>query len=353
MSLNKEIIIQLTVTSVVIFMFYKIVAPVIFDYFKNKIPGAYNPENDIDSMIRRQKERLRSQYGLNPPPTMKSVDSSTNNNMEDSQISVSQATTEEAKTLFKESKWGGSPYSKKIQDEISKHYGYTLADSKINAFILLAEKKKYLGYLSLDNQKSTVALSHYLSVLLLFLMAVEEIRNKENHLITKMAKKCKISSQQMTLAIQIKVLLALRNKKEVKEDKIYSTIPVLLSFSEDSMQSAVDSLLKKEANFWARGHSSFFEELALHISYADLLVPLPSLKNKNDLVTARQIFNIDEDVELEEIKKIYKRNALILHPDKIGQLNLPAILEKQALKKFNSIQEAYEILVNERKNHVS
>ncbi len=350
MSLNKEIIIQIVTTFVVIFMFYKIVAPVIFEFFKNKIPGAYNPDNDIDSMIRRQKERLRAQYGLNPPPVtstqQKVSESSLETNPEDG---LKNPPTEEVKTLFKESKWGGSPFTKKIQDEITKNYGYTLAESKINAFILLSEKKKYLNYLSIENQKSMDALSNYLSILMLFLISIEEIRNKEINFIEKMAKKCKISPQQMLLALQIKVLLALKNKKEVKEEKIFSPSPILLSFSEDSIEAAVDSLLKKEANFWARGHSIFFEELALHISYADLLVPLPVLKNKSDVETAKLILKVDDDVELEEIKKIYKKNALTFHPDKIGQLKLPTSLEKHALRKFNMIQDAYEILVNERK----
>ena len=346
MQLNKEIIIQLVVTAAVIFMFYKIVAPVIFEYFKNKIPGAYNPDNDIDSMIRRQKERLRAQYGLGPETYSNDKNVSASNQADEIRET---STTEEVKTIFKESKWGGSSYTKRIQAEITKHYGYTFTESKINAFILLSEKKKYLNYLSSENQKNIEALLNYLSLLMLFLISIEEIRQKETNLIDRMAKKCKINSDQMVLALQIKILLALKNKKEVKEEKIFSPTPILLSFSEDSIDIAIDTLLKKEANFWARGHSTFFEELSLPISYADLLVPIPVMKNKSDIETARRILKIDEETDLDEIKKTYKRYAMTFHPDKIGQLNLPSSLEKQALKKFTLIQEAYETLMNERK----
>ncbi len=64
MHLNKDIIIRIAVGFIFFIIFVKVVAPVIFEVLKNKIPGRYNPENDIDGLIKRQKERLRSQYGI-------------------------------------------------------------------------------------------------------------------------------------------------------------------------------------------------------------------------------------------------------------------------------------------------
>ena len=344
MSLNKEIITQLIITVVVVIMFFAIVGPAIYEFLKNKIPGAYQPENDIDSMIRRQKDRLRAQYGLKPTTQEKSFEE-----VENTPISRTVSTSQEVKQIFKESKWGGSQFTKKIQDEITKNYSYTLAESKINAFILLSEKRNYISYLSSNNQKSLDAIANYLSILMLLLIVIEEIRDKNLNLVEKMAKKCKVPTEQLLLALQIKILQALKSKKEIKDDKIYLTTPTLLTYSEESLQIAVNVLLSKEANFWARGHSAFFEELALQISYADFLVPLPKIKNKTDVETARDIFKIKPETEIDEIKNIYKRQAMILHPDKIGQLNLPTILERKALAKFSTIQEAYDILLAERK----
>jgi curved DNA-binding protein CbpA len=52
---------------------------------------------------------------------------------------------------------------------------------------------------------------------------------------------------------------------------------------------------------------------------------------------------------LDEIKKVYKKLAMQKHPDKIGAMNLPKIVEKKAIADFNQIQEAYELIVNSRK----
>lgn len=345
MSVNKDIIIRVGLGVVLIVVFAKVVGPAIFEILKRKIPGAYNPENDIDSMIKRQKERLRSQYGLvgrQGPVTLKETDESI--------ISPSTgAVTKEVETLYKETRWGGGDFAKGITDEITKTYSYTLAETKVNAFILLSEKRKYLDYLSTDNQKSLDAIKHYLSLLMLFLIMIEEIRNKEFNLIDRLAKKCNVDPLEFALALQLKLLFALSAKREMKEDRLFESKLTLHQYSEDTMKEATDLILKKEANLWAKGHSIFIEELSLHLTYADVLIPTPKVQHKKDIATAYTILKATPEMQMEEIKKIYKKMAMLKHPDKIGQLKLPKALEKKAILNFNHIQEAYDIISVERK----
>ncbi|QDK41009.1 hypothetical protein DOM21_05980 [Bacteriovorax stolpii] len=343
MPLNKEIIIRVVLGVIVLFMFVKIVLPVFFEAIKRKIPGQYEPDNDIDSMIRRQKERLRAQYGL----TERS-----NNHQETSHSSQEISSplpppTKEVEALYKETRWGGGDFSKKIQNDITRHYGYTLAESKVNAFIMLAEKRNYARFLTVDNQKNPEAIKNYFSVLMLVLMMIEEIRTKDLTLIERVAKKCHVSTHEFMLALQLKVLFTIKSK--VKDDRLFSESPILGQFSEETMKEAVDLIITKEANMWAKNPSLFFEEMSLFLSYADIMTPLPKLQHKKDLETAYAILKMDEDSELEDIKKTYKKIAMARHPDKIGQMNLPKELEKKALSKFNHIQEAYDLILTSRK----
>jgi DnaJ-domain-containing protein 1 len=345
MSVNKDIIIRVGLGVVLIVVFTKVVGPVIFEILKRKIPGAYNPENDIDGMIKRQKERLRSQYGLvgrQEPVVLKETNESVSH-------APSAPVTKEVETLYKETRWGGGDFAKGIKDEITKTYSYTLAETKVNAFILLSEKRKYLGYLSVENQKSLDAIKHYLSLLMLFLIMIEEIRNKEFNLIDRVAKKCQVDPMEFALALQLKVLFALSAKREMKEDRLYESKLTLHQYSEDTMKEATDLILKKEANLWAKGHSIFVEELSLYLTYADVLIPTPKVQHKKDIATAYTILKATPEMEMEEIKKIYKKMAMLKHPDKIGQLKLPKALEKKAILNFNHIQEAYDIISVERK----
>ena len=118
MPVNKDIIIRVGLGLVIFVVFAKVVGPVIFELLKRKIPGGYQPDNDIDSMIRRQKERMRSQYGLTSrdsiPATLKETESP--------EPSPTRAATKEVETLYKESRWGGGDFAKGIQLEITKNY---------------------------------------------------------------------------------------------------------------------------------------------------------------------------------------------------------------------------------------
>ncbi len=338
MPLNKEIIIRVVLAAILLFMFVKVVLPALYEMFKKKIPGSYDPDNDIDSMIRRQKERLRAQYGI---ANQKSESSSVN------ELPPLTPPSKEVEALYKETRWGGGDFAKKIQSDITRHYSYTLAESKVNAFIMLAEKRNYIRFLNAENQKSPEAIRNYFSLLMLLLIMIEEIRNKDYNLIDRVAKKCHVSGHEFMLALQLKILFAIKSK--VKDDRLFSDSPLLGQFSEESMKEAIDLISSKEANLWAKSPSHFFEELSLYLSYADILTPLPKLQNKKDLTTAFAILKIDESAELEEIKKTYKKIALAKHPDKIGQMNLPKELEKKALLKFNQIQEAYDLILTSRK----
>lgn len=346
MSVNKDIIIRAGLGLALFVVFAKVVGPVIFEVLKRKVPGAYNPENDIDSMIKRQKERLRSQYGLVGRQESFATKATTES---DEITSSSKPLTKEVETLYKETRWGGGDFAKGVQQEIAKNYSYTLAETKVNAFILLSEKRNFLRYLSVDNQKSLEAIKHYLSLVMLFLIMVEEIRNKEFNLIDRVAKKCHLDPMEFALALQLKILYALSAKREIKEERLFEQVTTLHQYSEDTMKEALDLILKKEANLWAKGHSLFIEELSLYLTYADILVPSPKLQNKKDIATAYLILKASPEMEMEEIKKIYKKMAMLKHPDKIGQLKLPKTLEKKALVKFNHIQEAYDLISVERK----
>ena len=345
MPFNKDIIIRVGLGLVFFVIFVKVVGPAIFEILKRKIPGAYRPENDIDGMIKNQQTRMRSQYGLVDKEPVLSI----LNEIESSDIIPPKTVSREVENLYKESRWGGSEIAKAIQLEITKNYSYTLSETKVNAFVLLSEKRHYLNYLSNDNQKSKEALKQYLALVMLFSIMIEEIRSRELHLLERVAKKYKLNTMDFALALQLKVLLVLSDKRKIKEERLFEHVLTLHQYSEETMKEAIDLILRREANLWAKGNSLFIEELSLYLTYASVLVPIPKVQNKKDITTAYSILNANPSMEIDEIKKIYKKMAMLKHPDKIGQMNLPKTLEKKALKQFNHIQEAYDIITSERK----
>ncbi len=312
-------------------------------FIRKKLPG-YVPENDIDQMIRRQKERLRAQYGL--AGEVQTNQWGQRGSRED-ELAINP--TPEIKKLYEETKWGGGAFLKEIQQDITKNYGYTMADTKVNAFILLCEKRNYVRYLSDENRASNTALKNFLVTLLLFFLVMEEIREKKFFILEKIAAKLSLPPMELALAFQIKILMTIAQKKELKEERVFADTIVIGQYSEETIKEATEAIARKEANLWARSSSQLLEELTLALNYANMISPLPKLKNRKDVETAFLILGLNADASLEEIKKHYKKLALQKHPDKIVSQKLPKMLERKAFDRFNRIQEAYEVILENRK----
>ncbi len=352
---HKDIIIRAISSFIFIGFSLFILAPILMKFLKSKMPGQYTQENNLDTLIRRQKERLRSQYGLSgelQPSELPSRHST----IEESQITKNLKiqnndleTSPEIKQIFIESRWGGSAFSKEIQSEISKKYSYTIAESKILSFLLLCEKRHYFQSLSKVHQSSTVALKNFLISLLLFLISLDEIKEKNFSLIDKIAKKMALKPSELALAFQIKILMAVSLQKELKEERIFTETLVLTKYSDETIKSAFEYIVFRESNLWAVSSSQIFEELSLSLNYASLLSPFPIITNKKDIEVAQMILGISLDQPVDEIKKAYKKIALVMHPDKIVSQKLPKTIEKKSILKFNQIQEAYEILMTHKK----
>lgn len=334
MPINKEIIIRLVSSFIFFAITFRVLGPIFFEFFKKKITGSHTHDSDIDYMIKRQQERLRAQYGI-------TGDISTGKREE--------APTKEIQQIYKETQWGGGAFVKEIQQEIAKSYSYTMADSKVNAFIHLCGKRNYVGFLSEENQSSSNAIKNYLVSLLLLFLLTEEMREKKFFLLEKIAKKLAISVEEFAIALQIKLLMAVALKKDLKEERIFTEVLVIGQYSEETIKEASESIAKKEANLWAKGPSLLFEELTLALNYASMISPMPKLKNRKDLETAYEILGASQNQNIDEIKKLYKKIALQKHPDKIVSLKLPKVLERKAIDRFNKIQEAYEIVIQSKK----
>lgn len=329
MRINTDIITRILFSFIFFAITLRVLGPIFFDFFKKKILNQQTNENDIDSMIKRQKEKLRAEYRLynTPPKEMENIKKS------------------EMPDIFKKNQWGDEPLLKEIQNEISKNYSYSISNTKISNFINLCEKRNYLQLLSTGSQTSKIAFKNFLIAMLIYFLVVEEIREEKFFILEKTAKKLGLRAHELALAFQIKLLLLVNNKKELKEERIYSENLIVSQFPEEIIKDAVEAIAKNEANIWARNPSLLFEELILAINYATILSPIQKIKNKKDIKTACDILGITLDQNIEDIKKTYKKIALLKHPDKIVSQKLPAILEKRAISKFNQVQEAYEIII--------
>lgn len=342
MLIHKDIIIRVIFSFIFMAIVLRVLGPIFLNYLKKRLPGQYTHESDIDAMIRKQKERLKLQYGL-PGGVQSTEESYRQDNKSHGQSGA--PPSKEIQQILKEIQWGGGEFLKDIQHEITKSYSYTLADAKVHAFILLCEKRNYLHFLTPLHRDSKAALKNYLVTLMVFFLLIEEVREKKFYILEKIAQKLGSPVHELALAIQIKLLIAVSLKKELREDRVFSEALVINQYSEETVKEASEAIAKKEANLWAKSPSQLFEELTLTLNYASILSPMPKLKSRKDIQTACEILGITLQQNIEDIKKVYKKIALAKHPDKIVSQKLPKVLERKAIERFTHIQEAYEVII--------
>ena len=348
MLINKDIILRVVFGFIFVAICARVLFPVLMQFLKSKMPGYYEQEKDIDVLIKRQKERFRSQYGLGGIDP-KYYSGSTNSTAQDSNHVEKIAPTNEMKEIYQESQWGGGFVVKEIRQDITKNYSYTVAESKIQSFISTVEKKHYLNYLSDSNRRSKESLKNYLLTLFVLFNLSDEIREKKFYLLSSIARKLNLSDYELAIAIQMKMLLLIAPKKNLKEDRIYADNYVLNQYAEETFNESRELIAKKEANLWAKSPSMLFEELSLTLNFASIMSPVPKILNRKDIENAYLVLGVSKEQSLEEIKKVYKKIALQKHPDKIVSQKLPKIIERKAIDKFNKIQEALEIIVENKK----
>lgn len=347
---NKEIIIKVIFSLVFVIIVYKILAPALFSLFRSRIPGLSSHENDIDQMIRRQKERLRSQHGLQASMDNLNSDYQLHKKINKDSKDDKLTTTSKIQKVFHENKWGTGELVKKIQQEIKKDYSYSMTESRIISFINVIEKNHLFKYLKIENQESIEHISNYALSYFLLTLLTDEVKSKEFNLIHKISKKIGMTSQEMALGIQIKILMTLNKTIVIKEERIYSDQLTLHQYSDASTSDAIEMIASIEANLWATSFHCLFKEMELALSYAQLIHPFDKIKNKKDMATACAILGVSEDFSIEEIKKAYKKMALLKHPDKITSQRLPKALENKAIEKFNQIQMAYDLILINKKH---
>jgi hypothetical protein len=315
--MNKQIIVRVIISFIFVAFSLRVLVPVLFNFLKSRIPGQNN-QHDIDWMIKKKTESLRAQYGI--PTAMSSA------------------------VQTKDS----SKISTEILKHVSQYYSCTLNESKISSFLEQAEKKKYIHFLSTKNQNSTSHKLNFFSQALLLFLVTEELNKKTFTISQLLARKLSLSLYEFSMGVQIKLLLHMKTENHT-EEQVFCDEYVLHTYSEKNITSALEEIMRKEADLWSQSPSLLFEELSLYFHFASIIRPIPQLQNKTDYKTASLILGCMSTDSIDDIKKKYKKLALEKHPDKITAQKLPPQLEKKGIQNFNRIQEAYEVLCLERK----
>ena len=117
--------------------------------------------------------------------------------------------------------------------------------------------------------------------------------------------------------------------------------------SRDGFGVLASSFLLSENSKFFRAKKEWVALIQEDAFFYASLSPLPPLKNDRDRAGALKILGASEGMSLDQIKKIYKKLALLKHPDKLSVRGIPREFVPLATDNFKLIQRAYDILKKE------
>lgn len=353
-----DLVFRMLVVMTIVFIVGKTMAPAIFTLFSQLLTGKKKKKNvELDTLIEAKKQMLRQGAAEKKAEGNKPIKAESKNSTIkefDSYFKkVSKAETPDTEkiedvkkimVLFDSLQWGsGDGFNsilKKVKSKTNATIPQTLATKSLNKLIsrdiLLGRKTNNLP--QYNEVLSVIETKIYLEAL------TDEARKKTGPIFQYLSKLHRVNIND-TINGFLSLILKKENKKPneifdllLKNKFNISTIdPEKLDIIHHLM------LLDEKKQFFVKS-TELIKSIAEESEFFSSLSPLPSPKNKNDIETCYEIFQIDKNTTKDEIKKIYKKLASLKHPDKLSGRGIPKEFESIATENFANIQMAYDIL---------
>ena len=354
---NSEIVTKLIITLLAVYLSIKFIAPIMQLLWEQIFHHHQKPNIDIDVLVERQKQILRSGLGKKESSSVKKQ-SQPNKTLtayqEFFQKSISKTNKDQESiddgkkilSLFDNLQWGEGPPFEHIRKKIQEEF-----NTSIDQFEITAVLKKFFENDFLLSRKGT-NLSTYQEIIEILELAVivhkifsESIANKDD-ILKHLGNLWKISPSDIKkgfcLLLQKKTDLQTEIQKDILNDKLQL---------DDNHRNNLFQVLKSDDNKFFQSKKIFLKNLKSNAEFFSILSPLEPPKDKHDLKNARKIFHADENTSLEDIKKTYKELAGRKHPDKLSSHGIPAEFETIATKNFSIIQQSYDIILKNYENN--
>ncbi len=337
---NTDLLLNIVYLIVFLFFTYKILSATLLASIKKKIdPFAdQRDEKDFDRMIKRKMDLLRANNGmyvpedqqLSPTQTLLKKEQNKNQKMLQTNIPV------QYKALYDDLSWGSGDEVKKIIKLFQREFSYTPNEQGLRDKLKIHLKDDSLMSIINQSTKDEVLTLFYGRAL--FDYYFDEISEQKYSLIKKIALRLEVPIDLFTYAFQYMLLTEI-NAKERFQSQL-----VLNSYDLNKRHQLTTLFFAQHGEQIAKSVNGIQELVKRHFVVADFIRPWPEITKNSSLTDALSVLRSHQSFTLEEIKRNYKKIAMEKHPDKIASLKLPKEIEHNALKQFQTIQIAFEII---------
>lgn len=338
--LNPEFILNVVYLTIFLFIVYKVIGNTLWISFQKKFNPMYQePEKDFDRLIKRKMEMLRSSSGLYVPE---------NESLSSQALRKEQNIKTEShekkhiplqfKDMHDDLNWGVGEEVKKILKLFQREFNYTPNEKNTRESLKAIIKEPIIIELVNHSTKDEVLTLLYNRLLLNYYY--EEIEANRFSLIKKISSRLNSPPNLFAFALQYTLLQDASLPEKLRE-KQFSSELIFNKFSSNEKSITIESFLISHSQHLGKSVNAINEIVKTQFLVADFLRPWPAL---NSLEDALEVLRAHQSYTVEDIKKNYKKLVQEKHPDKISSLKLPKEIEKNALKQFQIIQSAMDII---------
>jgi len=341
---NTDLLLNIVYLVVFLFITYKILSNTLWASIRKKIdPFAdQRDEKDFDRMIKRKMDLLRANNGQYVPedqllsPTQALLRKEQNKG----QPKAHNPIPVQYKALFDDLSWGSGEEVKKIIKLFQREFSYTPNEQNLREKLKVHLKDESL--LSTINQSTKEEILTLFYSRALFEYYFEEISDQKYSLVKKIAIRLEVPVDLFAYAFQYMLLNEVQSKERFQSKLLLSNIDIL------KKQQLSSIFFTKHGVHLAKSVNAIQELIKEHFVVADFIRPWPEITKNSSLVEALSILRAHQSFTTEELKRNYKKIAMEKHPDKIAALKLPKEIEQNALKQFQIIQLAYDIISKQK-----
>lgn len=341
---NTDLLLNIVYLVVFLFITYKILSNTLWASIRKKIdPFAdQRDEKDFDRMIKRKMELLRANNGQYVPeehllsPTQALLRKEQNKGQQKQQSTI----PVQYKALFDDLSWGSGEEVKKIIKLFQREFSYTPNEQNLREKLKIHLKDESL--LPTINQSTKEEILTLFYSRALFEYYVEEICDQKYSLIKKIAIRLEVPVDLFAYAFQYMLLNEIQSKERFQSKLLLGNFDIL------KKQQMTSIFFTNHGMQIAKSVNAIQELIKEHFVVADFIRPWPEITKNSSVIEALSIMRAHQSFTVEEIKRNYKKIAMEKHPDKIAALKLPKEIEQNALKQFQIIQLAYEIISKQK-----
>jgi DnaJ-domain-containing protein 1 len=355
--MKQELIFRGLLAIAGIWFVMRFIAPLLSHYFMEFIGGGSRKKNnvDMDILVRRQESLLRK--GMEDKKSIQQQGQAQRQNRvlntyqdilqgNKKAEHISKSDVKNILALFDELQWGDGKALKKLAQLMEKKMGASYSTSALSKkvkFIFDKEiplvPEKVMTYQQILNATGLLAIIDVLD---------QQSRVRRGLILDFMANRSMLMPVDIALGYEAWAFELMGKPKEQYLKKL-ATLSALnevqLDVSLEKLQlKALHTAIKESPDTieWLKNQIQIYSELLASVK------PIPDLGQKLTTQQACDLLGVSPKIATDQLKKIYKKQAKLRHPDTLKAKKIPDSFEDRARDNFVRIKQAYDVIMKDR-----